>query len=225
MTTRTQGLVIAVLAAVLIRISMTGEYLSFVTPWMRWPLVVSGVVLLAMAVAPVLARTATGHEEGAPRSAWLLLVPVLVVFAVAPPPLGAFLAERRAQQPASLPEPGIVALPESDSPLPLTVGEFLWGAGEPGDPMGLAGQRITMAGFVSRDADDGWYVTRLEIFCCAADAMVMRVEISGHPAPPRDQWVEVTGTWVQGTGKDPGEPAVLRAERVVEVDAPARAYS
>lgn len=225
MTTRTQGLVLAVLAVVLIRISLTGEYLRFVTPWMRWPLVVTGVVLLVVAFRPVLGRTPATLQDRAPRSAWLLLLPVLVVFSVAPPPLGAFLADRRAEQPASLPEPEVVALPESDAPLPLTVGEFLWGAAEPGDPMGIAGQPVTMTGFVSGDSDDGWYLTRLEIFCCAADAVVMRVRISGREAPPRDQWVQVTGTWVEGTGRDPDSPATLEAEQVIEVDAPRKVYS
>ena len=205
--------------------SATGEYLNFVTPWMRWPLLVAGVVLLVLAARPFLGRSARSDEEHpAPGSAWLLLLPVLVVFAVAPPPLGAFLAERRTAQPATLPEPEVVALPESDEPLPLTTGEFLWGVSQPGDPMGIEGQRVSITGFVSRDADDDWYVTTLEISCCAADAMVMRARISGSAAPPRNQWVEVTGTWVNGTGGASEEPATLQAEEVLEVNAPRQSY-
>lgn len=222
MNSRTQGLVLAVLAVVLIRLSATGEYLRFVTPWMRWPLMAAGVILLALAVRPAMGWTrATVHA--APRTAWLLLLPPFVVFAVSPPPLGAFLAERRASQPAALPAPGVAHLPENSSPVPLSVGEFAWGVSQPGDPMGITGRQITLSGFVSGDGDS-WYVTRLEIACCAADATVMRVKISGHDAPPRDQWVEVTGTWLEGSGRESGVPATLAAEQVTLIDAPREVY-
>ena len=69
--TRTQVLVVAVLAVVLIRVAWTGEYLRFVATWMQWPLVVTGVIMLAMAARPALS-TDRGNTEAGPRSAWLL---------------------------------------------------------------------------------------------------------------------------------------------------------
>lgn len=224
MTPRTQGLVLAALAAVLVRLALTGEYLRFITPWMRWPLLGAGMVLLVMAVRPALGWTHASVHAGAPRSAWLLLLPTVLVLAVAPPPLGAFLAERRSGQPVVVRDPVVVDLPGSEGPLPLSPGDFAWGASLTGDPMGIAGRRITMSGFVSHGKEDDWFLTRLEIACCAADAVVSRVRIDGHESPPRDQWVQVTGTWLEGSGRLPEAPATLVAERVVEVDAPREVY-
>lgn len=224
MTQRTQGLVLAVLAVVLIRLAVTGEYLRFVTPWMRWPMLGAGLVLLAIALRPALGRTPATGDQGAPRSAWLLLLPTLLVFAVAPPPLGAFLAERRSDQPAVLRDPIVAPLPESPGPVHLSPGEFAWGVSQTDDPMGIAGRRLTMSGFVSNGNDGEWFLTRLEISCCAADARVTRVRISGPQSPPRDQWVEVTGTWLEGTGRETGVPAALVAEHIVEIDSPSEVY-
>lgn len=222
MNTRTQGLVVAVLAVVLIRVAWTGEYLRFVAPWMQWPLVVTGVIMLAMAARPALSPDRS-HAESGPRSAWLLLLPTLMVFTVPPPALGAFLAERRADE-TNVPAPVVVELPESDEPVPLTVGEFLWGASEKGDPMGLEGRTVTLTGFVSVDNKGNWYVTRFEIGCCAADAQVYRVRVAGVDAPPRDQWVEVTGSWAAGTGRSAGDPATIEPDRIVEIEEPDEVY-
>lgn len=203
--------------------SLTGEYLRFVTPWMRWPLLATGVVLLVMAIRPALTWRPAESAHGVPTSAWLLLLPPVVFFAVAPPPLGAFIAERRTADPAALPEPGVVGLPQGDGPVPITVGEFVWGVAQPGDPMGISGRQVTLRGFVSHDNAGDWYVTMLDIGCCAADATVSRVMVTGHDAPPRDQWLEVTGTWMEGTGVR-RVPATVRADRVVEIDPPRDVY-
>jgi uncharacterized repeat protein (TIGR03943 family) len=231
-TSRTQGIALALMGVVLIRLSVTGEYLRFVTPWMRWPLLGAGLVLVVLAARPLFGAhpgpardsTDTSHET-VPRSAWLLLVPTLVVFAVAPPPLGAYLAERRADQAVTLREPDVVRAPAGDGPLPLAVGEFQWGASQPDDPIGLAGREVELSGFVSRD-DKGWYVTDLEVFCCAADAMVMRARVqTDGVAPARDEWVKVVGTWVEGTGSGLGDPPVLAARTVRPIDQPRNPYA
>ena len=222
MTTRTQGLLLAALAVVLIRISLTGEYLHFVTAWMRWPLLATGAILLGMAVRPALLWH-TMTPSTAPRSAWLLFLPAVMVFVVAPPPLGAYLAERRADQPATLTAPEILEAPTDGTPLPVTPGELAWSASQTGDPMGLTDQQVSVIGFVSTAGED-WFLTQLEISCCAADAMVVRLRVEGHPAPPRDQWVQVTGDWVEGTGRRPGEPAVITASDVVVIPMPQQVY-
>ena len=91
--------------------------------------------------------------------------------------------------------------------------------------MGLAGQPVHLEGFVSTDPEGHWYVTSLVLFCCAADVAVERVQVTGQPAPPRDQWVRVSGTWVEGTGRSRGNPAEIDASAVVEIPTPADPYS
>lgn len=87
----------------------------------------AGVILLAMGVRPALGWTRSTSQHPTGATAWLLLVSIVVFFAVSPPPLGAFLAERRANQPASLPEPAVAVLPAGNDPVPLSVGEFVMG--------------------------------------------------------------------------------------------------
>ncbi len=223
MSAKTQGVVVALLAAVLVRLALTGEYLRFVLPWMRWPLLITGLVLLVMAIRPALGLG--GSAERVPWATWLLLLPVLIVFAVAPPPLGAYLAERRSAQPPPRPaSQSVVRVHHGGGPVDLGLDEFTWGAAQPDDVMGLTGATLRVEGFVSTDHQGGWYLTRLVIFCCAADAVVERIKILGHPAPPRDQWVRVTGVWVAGTGADPATPPEMTATQVVDLPPPKNPY-
>jgi uncharacterized repeat protein (TIGR03943 family) len=222
-TPRTQGVVVALLAAVLVRLAWSGEYLRFVRPWMRWPLLGTGLVLLLLALRPALGRGGPG--EPVPRPTWLLLVPTVIVFAVAPPPLGAYLAERRdAQLPPGYSAPRALPAVSDGAPLDLGLDEFAWGAAQDTDVMGLTGRSVRIDGFVSSAPDGGWYLTRLEIYCCAADAVVERVEVDGATAPPRDSWVRVTGTWQPDTGGDDGSIARLTAAGVVRIPTPENPY-
>ncbi|MFT4265033.1 MAG: TIGR03943 family protein [Nocardioides sp.] len=225
MSRRTQGLVVALLAAVLLRLAWSGEYLRFVLPWMRWPIVGAGLVLALMALGPALSRGPEG--ERVPWSTWLLLAPTIVVFAVSPPPLGAYLAEHRpsqaAAEPATALPPALVILPDTGSgPRSIGVDDLTWDAAQDDDPMQLTGVPLTMDGFVS-GTGDAWYLTRLVIFCCAADAVVERVEIRGAPAPARNRWVRVTGTWVPQTGRNGTDP-VLEASEVTRIPTPKDPY-
>lgn len=233
MTTRTQGLVLAFLGALLLRLAISGEYLRFVTPWMRWPLVATGAALLLLALKPALGIgeradvPEDGHEghEGhrVPRSTWLLLLPGLVVFTVSPPALGAYLAERRAAD--TVPPPSSLAFAPLDdrSPVDLEIEEMLWRA-LTDDGTTLKDHELRLTGFVSGDGAGDWYVTRLSISCCAADARVVRVQVEGADAPPRNTWVRVTGTWEAGTGTTPTSVAVLRAGSVARIPAPQDTY-
>lgn len=227
MKPKTQGLVVLLLAAVLIGVVLTGDYLRYVRPWMRWPLLLAGVALIMMALRPLVGRGRGSSDV--PRSSWLLLLPTVVVLTVGPPPLGAFLAERRPAQPpprlSTKLSPPIVVDPGGGSdPTDMAVEEFTWGAAQADDVMGLAGRAVRMEGFVSLDRKGNWYLTRLVIFCCAADAVVQRVEMVGAPAPPRNQWVRVTGTWVEGTGTVSSPVAQLAAEQVADIPEPKNPY-
>mgnify|MGYP003915789251 CR=1 FL=1 len=236
----TQGLLLAFLGAVLLRISLSDAYLRYVTTWMKWPIAASGLILLALAVGPVL-RQHDEHEDheglggreegrghhGAPAATWLLILPGLVAFVVSPPELGSYLAERRSGEGQVVAKPAVVADLDAAEAIPLDVTEFLWRAQDGGET--LEGQPVILQGFVSYDgrADDAWYVTRLVIGCCAADASAYRVEVTADGAtqrPDRDQWVEVTGTYATGTGTDVRDDPVITAAEVVPIDAPRQTY-
>ncbi|QWC86635.1 TIGR03943 family protein [Nocardioidaceae bacterium] len=228
----TQGLLIAMLGAVLVRISLTGEYLRFVTDWMRWPLLITGVLLLVMAAGPILRperHEGDGGEEHdhahpVPLVTWLLALPVIVLFVVPPPALGAFVAERRASDATPVLQPApLSALPE-DQVSRMSLGEFLYRASR-GQGGSLEGVDVRLTGFVSYGEGGEWYLTRLTIGCCAADAAPYRVRVEGSAAPPRDQWVTATGRLVPGTGsRSSTTPASLEISGLREIPEPASPY-
>jgi len=201
--------------AAVLRVSLFSElYLRYVQPGLRPYLIVSGCALVLLGlVSAVLRRDAHSHT---PRVAWLLTLPALALLLFPPPALGSYSAEREAEQRLAQ---GMGTFPElpSDPVLDLTLTEF--GSRAVYDTeRSLEGRTVRLTGFVTQDDDGTWYVTRLAVACCAADATVSRVEIRGaSEAPPTDTWVTVTGTW------HPGD-TVLDAESVRTVRQPANPY-
>ncbi|WP_432038879.1 TIGR03943 family putative permease subunit [Streptomyces cucumeris] len=208
---------------------LTDLYLRYVRAGLRPALIASGVLLLALgAVSAALdgfpfdrPRTGrdrgdghghAGHDRGhaghghggrGPRVAWLLYVPALTILFVAPPALGSYTASRddaaapRAPEPAAggslfppLPRTGVV---------PMSLNDFttraVWDTGGT-----LKGRTVRLTGFVTPGRHGGWYISRLVINCCAADAQVRKVRVHGATAPRADTWVTVAGTW-HPTGK------------------------
>lgn len=230
----TQGLLLMFLGAVLLRLAGTDAYLRFVVPWMKWPLLVSGVLLLLLALGPLLREEkdeehehgelpTAGHGHGVPRVTWLLVLPGIIAFVVSPPELGSYLAERRADDLVAVSAPTEATSLGVEGPVDLPVEEFMWLA-QVGEP-GLEEQQVTLTGFVSYGGgEDSWYVTRMQIGCCAADAMAYRVRVQGAPRPERDEWVAVTGTHVTGTGVEPPFEVVMDAQDVEVVDEPVQTY-
>lgn len=237
----TQGLLLTFLGAVLLRFGGTDAHLRYVVPWMKWPLLVSGVVLVLLALGPLFrnqsddeddhdahahdegAPAAPGHGHGVPRITWLLVLPGIIAFVVSPPELGSYLAERRAGDAVTVSAPTEATALGGAEPVDMALEEFLWLA-QSGVPE-LVGQQVSVTGFVSWGQDDqSWYVTRMQIGCCAADAMAYRVEVRGTERPPRDEWVQVTGTHVAGTGPEPPYEVALEASDLVVIDEPVQTY-
>ncbi|MFF3444924.1 TIGR03943 family putative permease subunit [Streptosporangium sp. NPDC002721] len=139
------------------------------------------------------------HAHGGPRVAWLLCLPVFAIFLIAPPALGSFAASRD-----DTPPPRDQTL-SSFTPLTgtgaveMTLGDFIGRAWDD-DKKSLTGREVKLTGFVSPAKKKGqWYVTRMQIACCAADAFPLKVAVRGLQEPPADTWVEVTGTWIPQT--------------------------
>ena len=236
MRRQTQGLLLAFLGAVLLRIAIGDAHLRYVADWMKWPILVSGVVMLLLAIGPTLrdadaADDGHGHDEGdggheahggVPRATWLLALPGLIAFVISPPELGADLAQRRANQSAAA-APAAVAPLAAEGVNELPLEEFVWRAQSEADS--LVDRTVALTGFVTHQGDR-WFVTRVSIGCCAADALAFRVEVddADGPRPPQDRWVRVTGSYVEGTGLTLRDDAVLVAQDVTAVDKPRQTY-
>ncbi|MFE0456355.1 TIGR03943 family putative permease subunit [Streptomyces sp. NPDC058914] len=164
------------------------------------------------------------HHPAGSRLAWLLALPALALLLFPPPALGSYSADREAAQRAAQGVGTFPALPTED-PVELTLAGFssraVYDSGR-----SLKGRTVRMTGFVTHGDDGTWYLTRLAVTCCAADATTSKVEVRGADALPADTWITVTGTWhPKGTlGSEEAWPPVLDAATVTRVKQPADPY-
>ncbi|WP_369192627.1 TIGR03943 family protein [Streptomyces sp. R08] len=168
-----------------------------------------------------------GHAHGGPRIAWLLTLPALALLLFPPPALGSYSASREEAQRAAQGVGTFSALP-AGNPLDISVAQYssraIYDTGH-----SLKGRTLRMTGFVTHGSHGTWYVTRLLVTCCAADATISKVEIRGEEvdgAPQTDSWVTVTGVWLPKgkLGTDGAWPPVLKATTVTQVKEPADPY-
>ncbi|GAA1511563.1 TIGR03943 family putative permease subunit [Nocardioides humi] len=226
MNRNAQSVVLAALGAVALRVGVTDEYARYVNDWMKWPLVVSGVAMVGLAFLAVFSRRHDEHESS--PAVWALLLPIVIAFVVQPPALGAYVAERRANDVTAVKydKAAVAPLPEGQVS-DVLVSEFVAYASAYGEV--LTGHQVRLLGFVTHD-EDGWYVTRLSISCCAADALAFRVRVDdaavSADAPADEQWVEVVGSWVEGTGEGLGaeDAPIIAATEVTPTSPPKRPY-
>lgn len=246
---RTQGVLLLLCGAALLRVSLFSElYLRYVKEGLRPYLVISGVLLIVLGVLGLVRREngdgdhgheGRGSEQGtgedgpedrhghdhtrSPRIAWLLAAPALALLLYPPPALGSYSAEREEAKVAAQGVGTFPKLPAGD-PVELTLNAFAsraqWDSGA-----SMKGRTLRLTGFVTKDDDGTWYVARLFVNCCAADAQPLKVQVRGAKAPARDTWVTVTGTWHR-TGKPGSDEArpVLNATSVERVDQPSNPY-
>jgi uncharacterized repeat protein (TIGR03943 family) len=244
------GVLLVLVGGAVLRISVGDVYLRYVKESLRPWLLASGAILVLLGLLTLLdvwrsSRAEAvhedpgehvdphtdeqghdhGHDHAAPRAAWLLLLPVLAIFLVAPPALGAYSAEREtAVVTAPADDTGVPPLPPGD-PVDLLLSDYasraIWDDGRT-----LAGRTVALTGFVSAAPDGGWYLTRLSLSCCAADAIATKITVKDAPyAPPSDTWVTVTGEWVPGGGTQ-SETAIpwVKAREMAEVPVPKNPY-
>ncbi|PDP84473.1 TIGR03943 family protein [Glycomyces fuscus] len=224
-----QGLTLVLLgAAALTSTVATDLYLNWVKAGFGPFLIAAGVVMAVLGVLVIVAelrgeRTAAaasgeehpdhsaeghGHDHSrAPRVAWLLLLPVVAVFVVAPPALGAYTVETTAGSSAPPPEQARsgrfddgLAEAGPGEVVAMDIRQFVMRAWVDEERQ-LAGREVELTGFAVPDPEgEGWFLARLQMSCCAADAIVNKVHISNEPAPETDTWWTVRGTWVEPEG-------------------------
>ena len=213
MRRETQNILLVLLGGALLKIALNGTYLNYVKPGLQPWLILSGAIMVLLAgiaiVTDILkARRAAaavrehddhghGHSHGAARSAWMLLMPVLAIFLVAPPALGAdsvnraggrtVASEQRQDQVIKTKFPPLAA----GSVVPMRMADVATRAAWD-STNSLNGRTLELTGFVVHDAA-GVYVARLVITCCAADAMPVKARLVGAEGLADDEWITVTG--------------------------------
>ncbi|HZX02136.1 TIGR03943 family putative permease subunit [Kribbella sp.] len=259
------GLVIVFVGAAVLQLAISGTYLRYVKPGMRWMLLAAGLILIILAITDVLMdmrknpaedeppparpedawrdapwRTGRRDDEvdqhthsdddghghhGLPRAAWLLLIPIFALLVVDPPALGADAAQRQspvAAKPVQAQGNAYWQGNHSFGAATIAVRDYAVWAVWNTDSM--KGRTFQLTGFVTPDQNGVWYITRIGITCCVADASAFMIEARGHAAPPKNRWVTVTGTWAEPTKRADGDVAALTVQSIKQVPAPANPY-
>jgi uncharacterized repeat protein (TIGR03943 family) len=233
-----QAAVLLMLGGVTLRLSFTDMFLNYVREPMRPLLLISGAALVILGLTSLISSETQpanrqagldhGHDHAkVPLVAWLLMLPVLAVFLIAPPPLGAEAAAN---------DTGVQELPNSEEalfdPLPaeqparLRLDDYaaraLYDEGKT-----LTDRSVELKGFVTEKKGGGWYLTRFASSCCAADAIAIKVEIPNLPAPPEGEWVNIIGTYVpqpETNNTERVRPPLLEATSITPTTQPRNTY-
>ena len=244
-----QSVLLILVGTATLRISLSDIYLRYVKAGMQVYLVAAGSILLILGIwalvdvmrAPAKTQRSGGPDAGSdPRSesaptpeqqhshglssmAWMLVLPVFAILVVAPPALGSFSAGRNNATVTATSDGMYSVLPAGD-PVDLTMRSFasraIWDDGKT-----LAGREVALTGFSTPDPDGGWWLTRLSMSCCAADALVTKVKVLDAQSPPADTWVRVVGTWRPGGGtKNDRAIPTIQATSVDEIQPPKNTY-
>ncbi len=237
MRRETQNVLLVLLGGAVLKISLNGEYLRYVKPSLQPWLIAAGVFTIAVAVVGIVrdiragSSSAAAHSddhEHSSRSPWLLLLPALAIFLVAPPALGADKVLRSESIVAAQPAAGddqFDELPAGDAPL-LEMGDAVTRAVWD-DSGSLDNREIRLIGFVVRMGDGSIDLARLMIGCCAADAAPIKVKLQG-PGVDRyepDTWLEVRGTMVPDSATEAnGFVPVFAVASLTEVPPPDDQY-
>jgi uncharacterized repeat protein (TIGR03943 family) len=156
------------------------------------------------------------------------VLPVLAVFLIGPPPLGADSVARASGNTAPSTEGEgselFPPLPAGD-PIALPLSDFsaraAWDSGH-----SLDNRKARLVGFVVHEGKNT-YVARLAIACCAADAFPVKIKLLGKPLSnlPDDSWIEADVTLRPGSATRANEyvPSVT-THSVREVVAPEDPY-
>jgi putative membrane protein len=217
--------------------AIKGTYLHFVKPSLLLWLVAAAVVLIVLAVASIVrdlrdapdAPDADEHgHRHRPWLVWLLLVPIALTTFVVPPPLGAQGAAPEAVAVTTPPKRAFPPLPAGRAPTVSIPDVVMRAAAD--STNSLDRRLITLAGFTVK-YPEGTDLGRVVIVCCAADAQLARIHLSGAAAAeaagyPEDTWLQVEGNVVPGTSTaSTNFIPTIAVSRVTRIDKPANTYA
>ena len=233
MSRGTQNTLLLLVGLSALVVVVKGTYLHFVKPSLLLWLIAASVVLIALAVASIVRdlRHAPAVDDGhghRPWLVWLLLVPIELTTFVVPPPLGAHGAAPEAvaaTEPQRRPFP---PLPAGRAPTVSIPDVVMRSAADSTNSLG--GRVITITGFTLK-YPEGTDLGRVVIVCCAADAQLARIHLSGPAVAeaagyPEDTWLQVEGTVIPGTSAaSTNFIPTIAVSSVTRIDKPANTYA
>jgi uncharacterized repeat protein (TIGR03943 family) len=236
MSRGTQNLVLLLVGLSTAVMLVKGTYLNYVKPGLLPWLIAAAAVLVVLGLAAVVRdlRHATadpdhdghGHRHQ-PWLAWLLLVPIAMVAFVVPPPLDARGASTQAavSTPHRRPFP---PLPPGTAPVVSLPETVMRAAAD--STNSLDGRSITLTGFTLHHSQ-GIDLGRVVIVCCAADAQLARIHLTGPGLDaakgfPDDTWLQILGQIVPGSAQAvDGFIPTMSIDSVTRIDKPKNTYA
>lgn len=238
MTRETENAILLLIGICTGIITVTGSYMRYVKPSLLPWLAGAAAVLIVLALVSITrdirrgsAHSALGDDHGHRSGViWLLLVPIVLLGFIVPPAIAP-----EAAAPSVTPVSTEVlrrpypALPNERAPT-LSLPEVLIRIVRDSAHT-LDGRLITMTGFTYK-ADGRTDLARVVIICCAADATLAQIRLSGPAAAqiasyPDNTWLRVEGKIPAGqnyrfSAKNP--PPVMEVFSVTRIDPPANLY-
>lgn len=212
-------------------IAATGAYTRYVKPSLLPYLVATAALLVALALAAIV-RDIRGHADShdhqhRPGVAWLLLIPIALLAFVVPPAIRPDAASVTEVSTDVLRRP-FPPLPDGAAP-EVSLPDVLIRVAQ--DTAGTLDDRtITVTGFTMRDGDRT-DLARVVIICCAADAQLARIRLSGPAAAdvasyPENAWIRVEGKVPAGQSDSSGRTIpTMTVQRVSRTDPPPHPYA
>jgi len=237
MSRGTQNTLVLLVGLSTVVMVIKGTYLHFVKPSLLPWLIAAAAVLIALAVASIVrdlrhaADASEADEHGhrhRPWLVWLLLVPIALTTFVVPPPLGAQGAAPEAVAATAPPKRAFPPLPAGRAPTVSIPDVVMRAAAD--STNSLDRRLITLAGFTVK-YPEGTDLGRVVIVCCAADAQLARIHLSGAAAAeaagyPEDTWLQVEGSVVPGTSVPSSNfIPTFSVSRVTRIEKPANTYA
>lgn len=239
MSRETENVLLLLVGVATAMIAITGTYTRYVKPGLLPWLVVTAVLLIALAVSamirdirrggPQATDQETGHGHAhRPAVAWLLVLPIAVMVFVVPPALGARTATPSSSDAsADVVRRPFPALPAERAPV-VALPEVLMRVAT--DSAGtLDGRLINITGFTMK-AGTVIDLARVVIICCAADAQLASIHLVGPSAAraadyPEDTWLGVEGRLAPTSTAGAKTVPSLTVSNVRRIDKPANTYA
>ena len=233
MSRGTQNTLVLLVGLSTVVMVIKGTYLHFVKPTLLPWLIAAAAVLIGLAIVSIVRdlRHAPAEDDGhrhRPWLVWLLLVPIALTTFVVPPPLGAHGATPEALASTEAARRAFPPLPQGRAPTVSIPDVLMRAAADSTDSLG--GRLITVTGFTLK-YPEGTDLGRVVIVCCAADAQLARIHLSGPARAeaagyPEDTWLQVEGTVVAGTSvASTNFIPTMAVSRVTRIDKPANTYA
>lgn len=217
-------------------ITITGTYTRYVKPSLLPWLAVSAILLIVLALISIVRDIRRGaadasHDDGHSHrasAAWLLVVPIAVIGFIVPPAIAPEAATPSVTEVSSeVQRRPFPALPAERAPA-ISLPELLVRIARDSANT-LDGRLITVTGFTFKE-DGRTDLARVVIICCAADASLARIRVSGPAAQqivahPENTWLRVEAEVPPGQSFSRNGPiAVMEVFSATRIEPPANLY-